>query len=982
MLSDRVRSLRRSLLLGSILLTAVLSAFYLCRPKVLEILNLKVTDFILATVTAPVPSQEVITVAIDEASVERYGQWPWPRYRFARLLEKIAAAGAKSVGIDIIFAERDRTSPVLWQETLKKDFGYSIDTSNIPPDILDHDTYLAKVLSKGTFVLGYTFLFDAESGKQPVCDLRPTVLRQKSGADFAASVAKIPRATRVICNYPVLEKAASGSGFLNGRPDIDGVIRRLPLFIEFQDQIYPSFALAVLMQSLPRATLTFRPDSMGKARVSLADLEIPTDVRGNFQLGPLRLEKSKQLSAIEVLEGDGTASLFQNKIVLVGLTAAGLSREYPTSTAASISLLNLHRHSIESLTSKLHTGRTDLFPIWETVISLLLCLLLALCVAHLKTIATMLFCLLSFGLSWFGATLIYQNSGYLFSPLLPTIAVLCNCFLLLTLKFYYFQQQAKAETGETVLLLKSSETSMQSILKAIPDIVFRLDSGGNITFISPAISKYLESPHSLLGRPIFELVAPEDLGKAQHRLNERRTGERATFDLEIRLLLSRNAHSLQETSRYFSLSAEGIYHPNGRGSNHFLGTQGIARDITKRKLLEHQLLQAQKMELIGNLASGIAHDLNNILSGLVSYPDLLLLEIPQDDPLHKKIQVIQKSGKKAAAIVQDLLTLARRSISIDEICNINTILSDYLESVEFQLVKNRHSHITIHTDLQDNLLNVKGSAVHLSKVVMNILNNGLEAMPGGGEVSISTANVYVDTYLKGYEQIPEGEYVCTSIADSGVGIPKDDLRRVFEPFYTKKSMQHSGTGLGMTVIWATIKDHKGFLDIDSVEGQGTTVKFYLPARREDVTSQQGRIVLDDYLGSEAVLIVDDIPEQLDIACNMLSKLGYVVYTATSGEKALEAIRQQPVDLVILDMIMPGGLDGLETYQEITKLYPRQKAIITSGFSESERVRKLLQLGAGDYVQKPYTLEKLGMSVRAELDRTGIQQDESSGRSLS
>ena len=463
-------------------------------------------------------------------------------------------------------------------------------------------------------------------------------------------------------------------------------------------------------------------------------------------------------------------------------------------------------------------------------------------------------------------------------------------------------------------------------------------------------------------------MAPEDLKRARYRLNERRTGDRATYDLEIRLLLGKTTSDQQDIIRHFSLSAEGIYRPNRLGPKRFIGTQGIFRDITKRKQLESQLLEAQKMEVIGNLAAGIAHDLNNILSGLVSYPDLLLLEIPQHDPLYQKIQVIQRSGKKAAVIVQDLLTLARRGMAIDEIYNINTIISEYLESIEFQTIQERHPNTHVITDLPDNIFLVKGSSIHLSKVIMNILSNGLEAMPGGGDIIISTTNVYIDTDFEGYETIPEGEYVCISVSDNGVGIPVDDLKRIFEPFYTKKSLNLSGTGLGMTIVWATIKDHNGYIDIQSEEGRGTTFQFYLPTTREDVRARQGRIVLDDYLGSETILIVDDIPEQLDIAQNMLSKLGYTVHTAGSGEKALEYIKQHPVDLVILDMIMPGGLDGLETYQEMIQLFPNQKAIISSGFIESERVKKLLHLGAGDYVQKPYTLEKLGMAVRGELDR--------------
>ena len=295
-------------------------------------------------------------------------------------------------------------------------------------------------------------------------------------------------------------------------------------------------------------------------------------------------------------------------------------------------------------------------------------------------------------------------------------------------------------------------------------------------------------------------------------------------------------------------------------------------------------------------------------------------------------------------------------------------VTEYLDSIEFWRVKNRYPKTVIQTNLQDDLMNIKGSAVHLSKVIMNILHNGLEAMPAGGEIIISTSNTYVDSSLHCYEHIPEGEYSCVSISDEGVGIPKAELGRVFEPFYTKKSMGNSGTGLGMTVIWATVKDHNGYLDIKSREGHGTTLKIYLPATREIANILQRRVVLDDYIGSESILIVDDVAEQLEIAKNMLSKLGYSVIVAISGWEAVQILKKQTVDLVVLDMIMPTGLDGLETYQEIVKICPEQKAIITSGYSESKRVIKLQQLGAGNYVQKPYSMEVLGIAVREELDR--------------
>jgi CheY-like chemotaxis protein len=251
---------------------------------------------------------------------------------------------------------------------------------------------------------------------------------------------------------------------------------------------------------------------------------------------------------------------------------------------------------------------------------------------------------------------------------------------------------------------------------------------------------------------------------------------------------------------------------------------------------------------------------------------------------------------------------------------------------------------------------------------MNLLSNSAEAMPAGGRIILSTRNCYLDAPLPAYEEIPEGEYVCMSAVDEGIGISPKDLKRIFEPFYTKKMMQKSGTGLGMTVIWATVKDHAGYIDIQSKEGEGTRIDIYLPATRESADDKNRRIVLEDYIGQEHILVVDDIPEQLQIAVRMLEKLGYTISAVPSGEAAVEFLKQQHVDLMVLDMVMPLGMDGLETYRRVISMHPNQRAIIASGYSESERVKALQELGAGAYIQKPYTLQKIGLAVRAELDR--------------
>jgi len=206
-----------------------------------------------------------------------------------------------------------------------------------------------------------------------------------------------------------------------------------------------------------------------------------------------------------------------------------------------------------------------------------------------------------------------------------------------------------------------------------------------------------------------------------------------------------------------------------------------------------------------------------------------------------------------------------------------------------------------------------------------------------------------------------------SVSDTGEGIPAVDLKRIFEPFYTKKVMGRSGTGLGLAVVWGTVKDHQGYINVQSQEGKGSTFTLYFPVIREDITEEVA-VSISEYLGKgETILIVDDVLGQRDLATTMLKKLNYSVTSLESGEEAVAYLKEHKVDLVVLDMIMDPGMDGLDTYKGILEFHPRQKAIIVSGFSETERVTAAQALGAGAYVRKPYITEKLGLAVKKELD---------------
>lgn len=946
----------KTMLLAAVAVAVAAAGVYLAQPSFIASTNNLALDAVMALAEVE-PSASVVVVDIDEKSLSRYGQWPWSRDRLAQLLAAINASGPDSVGLDLILAEPDRTSP-----------SNSRGTPGSPRWSQDHDRILAATLSRGPFVLGYQFLF--AGGRQPAPgELHPPGIIRVKKTSRTGDSPPFFSAQGVVSNRGLFSASVKRSGFLNAAPDDDGVLRRVPMLIRLGDGLYPSLTLAMLMQHEKSGQVTVLQGSMGRVDLLVGERSLCVDQQGNLLLRFSRLpDQIARISAADILEGGIDRKLLVGKMVLVGSSAAGLEPTYQTSAGTLRSHTDIHAQLLDNLLTGARAIRSGESLLWEALAGVLAAMMVGIAVAVMGVAASATVALCIVAGCWGAAYLVFLEWGFLFSPLLPSCLVLLSYAGLTTLKSWQNQIVAREAADSTLVLLKSSEKSLDSIIKAVPDIIFRLDPAGRITFISPAITRYSTDSDALLGQPILDLVLPDDLPKARYRLNEKRTGERATRCLELRLLLPHHNAQGNEQVGYFSVSAEGLYQGNTPSPDQFIGTQGIIRDITEQKKLEETLLQAQKMEVIGRLAAGVAHDLNNILVGLVAYPDLLLLELPPESPLREKITLIQRSGQKAAAIVQDLLALGRRGTRASEIVDLNVVISDYLASLEFGAAWKNAPNVSLETNLAPDLLHIKGGKVNLAKVVMNILINAAEAMPAGGIIQLSTYNRYLDIPLHCYEEIPAGEYACLGVTDDGIGIAEEELHRIFEPFYSRKSMGRSGSGLGMTVIWTTIKDYGGFLDIRSKEGEGTRMVIYFPVTREQDGVCSRPFVLEDFLGTETVLVVDDVPEQLQIAGNMLSKLGYMVSSVASGEAAVEYLASHSCDLVILDMIMPGGMDGLETYRRILDIRPVQRAIITSGFSETERVRALQELGAGSYVEKPYTLEKIGVAVRRELDR--------------
>ena len=520
--------------------------------------------------------------------------------------------------------------------------------------------------------------------------------------------------------------------------------------------------------------------------------------------------------------------------------------------------------------------------------------------------------------------------------------------------------------------LRKSRRQLADIIEFLPDATLVIDKEGKVIAWNRAIE-------TMTG-----VKKKEMLGKGNHEYALPFYGERRNILLDLALhpdgKMEKKYTSIQRIGDVLLGEA---FTPNLPGNLHLSGTASVLRDSsgrviaaiecirdnTERKKLEEQLSRAQKMEALGTLAGGVAHDLNNVLGVLVGYSELLKQVLPEKGVAAEYAKNILESSVRATAIIQDLLTMARRGVAVSQVVNLNKLIADSLKTPEFENLLRSHPNVRISTELENDLFNIKGSPVHLIKTIMNLVLNAAESITGEGNVSIKTKNRYLDQPIHGYDTMAEGDYTVLIVSDTGSGISVNDIDKIFEPFYTKKVMGRSGTGLGLAVVWGTVKDHHGYIDVQSRENEGSTFTLYFPVTREEPAQAEKAVSHLAYRGKgESILVVDDVKEQRQLAMSMLEKLGYQVRAVAGGEAAIEYLKTEKADLVVLDMIMYPGIDGFETYRRIRKIHPRQKAIIVSGFTETDRVRKLQEIGAGEFVRKPYTMEKIGLGIRNELDR--------------
>lgn len=412
------------------------------------------------------------------------------------------------------------------------------------------------------------------------------------------------------------------------------------------------------------------------------------------------------------------------------------------------------------------------------------------------------------------------------------------------------------------------------------------------------------------------------------------------------------------------ISAEVLTFPIVGCHNEVIQVVEYSRDITEKKALEQQLLQAQKMESIGVLAGGIAHDFNNLLSGILGYASLLKTKLPVGQ-FYKYADTIENSAVKAARLINQLLTFSRAEKSSKKIIDLNSIIRETIQILERAIDKS----IRIQPEIEESVWALEADPFQIEQVLLNICINARDAMPDGGILTIKTENTSITEINPAiYSELPAGRYVRLSVSDTGVGMEKNIQSKIFDPFFTTKD-KTKGTGLGLAVVYGIIKNHNGHIHIESEPGKGARFDLYIPAStKRPVEPVPGKESKETFAGNEIILLVDDEEVVRGLGKEILEYQGYKVILAGNGLEALGIYEKQMqrIDLVILDIIMP-GISGVQTFERLKAVNPAVKVIFSSGYNSNGCNAPALKANSVKFIQKPYKMEEISAMVRRALD---------------
>ncbi len=509
--------------------------------------------------------------------------------------------------------------------------------------------------------------------------------------------------------------------------------------------------------------------------------------------------------------------------------------------------------------------------------------------------------------------------------------------------------------------LSESEQKYRGLVENLNEAVWEVDENGRYSFVSSVIKNILGyEPGELLGKTPFELMPPDEAEHMKEIFQKYSHGAESFTGL-VSINLHKDGHPV-----ILETSGQPIFDSAGA----LLGYRGVDRDITareqakeERQKLEQQLHQSQKMESIGRLAGGVAHDFNNILSVINGYAELCLVEMEEDNPFREKLNIILEAGNRATRLTQQLLAFSRKQIIRQELLDVNKEIDGIRKMLDRLLGEDIEIEICRSKDLWP----VKADRSQLEQVVLNLAINARDAMESGGKLTIETANVALDElYMKEHYNITPGDYVMLVISDTGQGMSRETREHIFEPFFTTKE-KGKGTGLGLATVYGIIKQNSGEIMVYSEPGKGSTFKIYLPRGEEVVGEKEAGPLEEDKGGSrgvETIMLVEDDEMVRTLSVDILAGLGYTVLEAENGEDALHVSNRYhgDIDLLLTDVVMP-KMGGAELAEKMMKLYPEIKVLFMSGYTENTIVKQGILTAGVNFVHKPVTPKSLSLAVR-------------------
>ncbi len=937
----------RVILPGAAVAVAV-AAIFLWSPEPVAQVNNWATDQVTTLAGAGKQSGRVVIAEIDEASLSRYGRWPWRRDLLGKIVRRILDDGAAAVALDTILnAEDDAAS---FQST---------DT----PAGKTNDEVLAGVMRGNPVVLGYGFRFDGATNSSGCAAhaLPLAVVGPPDDETGNAGLSGLFHPSGVLCNSRVLSANASDEGFLNASADRDGKLRRVPLVMELGDRQYASLALAAFRtysqavsgnNAAMQLVLNAHEADHLRMGTEMVPLEGQASMRLRFR-GPGRT--FPYVPVEDVLTGRMPTKMLAGKIVLLGGSAIGLPG--PTSTPADAHFpgVEVQATAIDDLISGdfLHRPASALF--WEILLALCCGVACTLLVVKLHAWRAVWIVLAGVAAVWAGSAWLVSATGLLFSPLPVTVALLSNfpVVTVLTAK----RNRRRAELTERVLTaarersqeeLRRSENRYRRLVENINDAIVVENADGQLAFANKRFRAWFEVEDGDMNEvSLDDFAFPQWSAAVRERHELSMRGQRISEPLEF------EAQRPDRTSIWI----EALVTPVEEEDDKITGTQWVLRDVTDRKRLEAELLQAQKMESIGRLAGGIAHDFNNLLTIINGYSAILLGRQANSRERQESLTKIHDAGERAAELTGNLLAFSRKLPVRLSNHDLNAVMKEVRDMLGPLLGED--IELVMRPGASPATVCVDGGQIH--QVLTNLLVNARDAMPHGGRIILETKNVKTDA----------GAWVLLDVTDNGVGMTDEVRLHVFEPFYTTKD-PGKGTGLGLATVYGIMQQNAGRVEVTSQPGEGTTFRLYFPEAGAHRTHATEVLPATDSANTQAdksiILVVEDEDDVRSYAVSVLSSAGYSVLQASGGPDGVGIAEsfESPIHLLITDLVMP-QMNGQELAVRLRESRPAMRVLYMSGYSEdaiSERGIVSMEMA---FMAKPFNPDQLLAKVRETLE---------------